>query len=169
MLVYCGIIVMPDSWRESVRSYPKTTLVSFPSVGLFVVVLFRAAPAAYGEVPRLRVESGAAAAVAGLCHTATVTPDPSCIWDLHHSLQQSRILNPLSKARDWTPIFKDISWVLNLLSHNRNSLSVDLKLFCFLNFSTVGGSYRFGTIYKPIKIIYIFPGNYKFNSDLIQL
>ena len=32
-------------------------------------------------------------------HTATATPDPSCICDLCHSLWQRRILNPMSKAR----------------------------------------------------------------------
>ena len=34
--------------------------------------------------------------------TATATPDPSRICDLHHSPRQRRILNPLSKARDQT-------------------------------------------------------------------
>ena len=43
--------------------------------------------------------------------TATATQDPSRICDLHHSSQQSWILNPLSKARDRTPILMDTSWV----------------------------------------------------------
>ena len=34
--------------------------------------------------------------------TATATQDPSCTCELHHSSQQHRILNPLSKARDRT-------------------------------------------------------------------
>ena len=34
--------------------------------------------------------------------TAAATPDLSRICDLHHSSQQRRILNPLSKARDRT-------------------------------------------------------------------
>ena len=34
--------------------------------------------------------------------TATAIQDPSCICDLHCSLQQCRILNPLSEARDQT-------------------------------------------------------------------
>ena len=34
--------------------------------------------------------------------TATVTPDPSHVWDLHHSSQKHKILNPLSEARDQT-------------------------------------------------------------------
>ena len=43
--------------------------------------------------------------------TATATPDPSSICDPHHSLQQHRILNPLSKARDRTHSLMDPSWV----------------------------------------------------------
>ena len=39
---------------------------------------------------------------AGLCHSHSHAI-PSCICDLHHSSQKHRILNPLSKARDWTP------------------------------------------------------------------
>ena len=35
--------------------------------------------------------------------TATAIPDPSHIWDLHHSLWQRQILNPLCQARDQTP------------------------------------------------------------------
>ena len=33
---------------------------------------------------------------------ATATQDPSLVCNLHHSSWQRRILNPLSKARDWT-------------------------------------------------------------------
>ena len=36
--------------------------------------------------------------------TAMATPDPSCICDLHSSLWQCWIPNPLSKARDQTCI-----------------------------------------------------------------
>ena len=46
---------------------------------------------------------------------------PSHICDLHHSLQQRQILNPLSKARNQTHILIDTSWILNLLSHTGNS------------------------------------------------
>ena len=38
-------------------------------------------------------------------------PDLSCICDLHHSSQQHRILNPLSKARDQTYILMDTSQI----------------------------------------------------------
>ena len=33
---------------------------------------------------------------------ATATQDPSCIFDLHYSSRQCRILNPLSEARNGT-------------------------------------------------------------------
>ena len=32
--------------------------------------------------------------------TATAVPGPSCVFDLHHSSQQCRIINPLREARD---------------------------------------------------------------------
>ena len=53
--------------------------------------------------------------------TATAMPDPSHICDLHHSLQQCWILNPLNKAGDGTCILMDTSQVLLPLSHNGNS------------------------------------------------
>ena len=43
--------------------------------------------------------------------TATATQDPSHIFDLHHSLQQCQIPNPLSEARDWTHILMDTSQI----------------------------------------------------------
>ena len=53
--------------------------------------------------------------------TATAMRDPSHTCDLHHSLWQCGILNPLGKARDRTCNIVDTSQVLNPLSHNRNS------------------------------------------------
>ena len=53
------------------------------------------------EVPRL----GAGSELHLLaCATATAMRDPSRICDLHCSLWQHQILNPLSKARDRTHI-----------------------------------------------------------------
>ena len=43
--------------------------------------------------------------------TATATPDPSHICDLHHSSQQHQILSPLSEARDQTYVLMDDSEV----------------------------------------------------------
>ena len=50
------------------------------------------------------------AAAASLCQ-ATAMPDPSHAFNLHHSSQQHQILNPLNKARDWTCVLIDTSWV----------------------------------------------------------
>ena len=47
-----------------------------------------------------------------LAHTTvTVTSDPSCVCDLHHSSRQRRILNPLSEAKGQTHILMDASQV----------------------------------------------------------
>ena len=43
--------------------------------------------------------------------TASATPDPSCVCNLHHSLWQCQTLNPLNEARDRTPILMDTSQV----------------------------------------------------------
>ena len=56
------------------------------------------------EIPRLGVESELQLPVYA---RATATRDPSHIFDLHHSSQQRRILNPLSEARDWTCVLMD--------------------------------------------------------------
>ena len=47
--------------------------------------------------------------------------DPIHVLDLHCSMQQHQILNPLSKVMDQTQILMDTSQVLNLLSYNGNS------------------------------------------------
>ena len=67
------------------------------------------------EVPGLGVESEQQLLAYA---TATAIPDPSCVFNLHHSSRQP---NPLSKAKDQICIFMDTSRVLNPLSHNRNS------------------------------------------------
>ena len=51
------------------------------------------------EVPRLGFEKELQLLAYA---TATAIPDPSYVFELHHSSQQHRILNPLSKARDLT-------------------------------------------------------------------
>ena len=71
------------------------------------------------KVPRLGVESELQLPA---CTTATATWDLSYICDLRCSLQQQWILNPLSEAKDLTCILMDTSQILNLLSHNRNSV-----------------------------------------------
>ena len=60
------------------------------------------------EVPRLGVESELQQPA---YITATGTPDPSCIYDLHHSSWQHQILNPLIKARDRAYILMEASQI----------------------------------------------------------
>ena len=54
---------------------------------------------------------------------ATGMPDVSHGCDLYQSSQQYGIPNPMSETRGQIHILMDTSRVLNLLSHNRNSLS----------------------------------------------
>ena len=49
------------------------------------------------EVPRLGVELELELPA---YTTATAMQDPNCVFDLHHSSRQHRILNPLIEARD---------------------------------------------------------------------
>ena len=60
------------------------------------------------EVPRLGVELEQQLPAYA---TATATPDPSHICNLHHSSRQSLILNPLSEARDRTCVPMDTSQI----------------------------------------------------------
>ena len=66
------------------------------------------------EVPGLRVRSELQLSATV---TATATPDLSHVQDLHHSLRQRQILNPLSKAPHPHGYLPN----LFLVSHNRNS------------------------------------------------
>ena len=43
--------------------------------------------------------------------TATAMPDPSYVYDPHHSSQQCQIVNPLSEARNQTCILMDTAQV----------------------------------------------------------
>ena len=65
------------------------------------------------EAPSLRVETELQLPAYG---TATAMQDLSFICDLHHSLQERQILNPLSEVRDWTHILMDTSQDLNPLT-----------------------------------------------------
>ena len=58
------------------------------------------------EVPRLGVESELQLLSYA---TATTMPDPSHVFNLHHSSQQCQILNPLMEARDRTCVLKGTS------------------------------------------------------------
>ena len=60
------------------------------------------------ELPRLGVELELQLPANG---TAIKMQDPSLVCDLHHSLEQHQILNPLSEARDQTHVLLDVSQV----------------------------------------------------------
>ena len=60
------------------------------------------------EVPRPGVESELQLLV---YTTAIAMQDPSHVFDLYHSSQQCRILNPLSEVRDRTQTLMDTSWI----------------------------------------------------------
>ena len=77
------------------------------------------------EVSRLAVKSELQLSVYA---TATATWDQSHICDLHWSLWQHQILNPLSEVRDPTCILMDTHLVLNPLSHNGNSSGTILNM-----------------------------------------
>ena len=77
------------------------------------------------EVPRLGIELELK-----LPAYTTVTADPSCVWNLHHSSWQHWILNPPSEVGDQIHILMDTSEFLNLLSHNRNSWDTFYLLNC---------------------------------------
>ena len=120
------------------------TPISKCLVPLFILLsfFFRAAPVVYGG-----------SQARGLI--AYTTPDMSRICNLHCSSQQCQILNPLSKDRDWTCIFMDISqihfrWAITgtLNSSFRNNhwylfpvytfryflcvgMTIDINVFCF--------------------------------------
>ena len=53
----------------------------------------------------------------GLCHISA-TPDLNHVCDPHHHLWRCWILNPLSKARDWSASSWRLCWVLNLARMN---------------------------------------------------
>ena len=53
--------------------------------------------------------------------TATAMQDVSPVFELHCSLWQCQVLNPLNEARDQTHVLTDTMSGSNPLSHNGNS------------------------------------------------
>ena len=99
------------------------------------------------EVPRLGVKSELQLSAHA---TARAMPDSKCICSICCCLRQHWIFNLLNKTREQTPILMRTSWVLNPLSHNRDSffsvfissflnlVSVRLKRVCYIVFSLWG-------------------------------
>ena len=70
------------------------------------------------EVPRLGVKSEL---LLPAYARATAMQDPSRVFDLHHSLWQRQILNPLSEARDQTGNLMVPSQIRSPLHHDGSS------------------------------------------------
>ena len=103
----------PGSWMTNPRPLPTSTcwmreedtcVLSGP---LLVLFLSRVTPEAYGG-SQARVESELPLPA---YTTATATPNPSHICNLHHSSQQRWILNPLIEASTRTRNLMDTCWV----------------------------------------------------------
>ena len=75
---------------------------------LLLFFFFRDAPIAYGgsQATGQNIELYLLAYA-----TTTETQNPSYTCNLHHSSQQYRIFNPLSRARDWTHVLMDTSQI----------------------------------------------------------
>lgn len=74
---------------------------------IYLYVLYRKYFSFYGhtrEISRLGVDSELQLSTYA---TAKATPDLNYTCDLHHSLWQRRIFNPLSEAKDETRTLKD--------------------------------------------------------------
>ena len=118
-------LVLPTLECLPVTGKPLTSLVGHPkSWKLFSS--FLGPNLWHMEVPELGVELELQLPAYS---TAIAMQDRSCACDLHHSSQQCRILNPLSKARDQTCIFMHMSQVLNPLCHNSNSSTGNFVLW----------------------------------------
>ena len=86
------------------------------------------------EVPRLGVELELQLPA---YTTAIATPDPSGVYDLHHSSWQRQILNPLSEAWDGTGVLMDASQIRFCCARIGTHISCSYSLPCnFGNAST---------------------------------
>ena len=79
--------------------------LSFIAYYLFIYLLFRAARAAYGS---FWARDWIRAVAAGLA-TSTAMPNMNLSVNLHHSLQQHQILNPVSEGQGLNHILMDTS------------------------------------------------------------
>ena len=83
--------------KESRKRLPVCgSLLKGEIIILFVYLIFRASPAAYGS-SQARIESELQLPAYA---TATATWGPSHVCSLHHSSWPCRITNPLIEARD---------------------------------------------------------------------
>ena len=101
--LHCGEVLSPMITSHNSLTSTGVQVLLFENIwpklcrrpkllGPFLLLLFcffRAAPTAY-DIPRLEVELELWLLAYA---TVTATPDPSHIYDLHHSLRQHQILN----------------------------------------------------------------------------
>ena len=73
-------------------------------------------------------------------------PDPSLICSLHHSSCQHRILNPLSRARDWTHVLMDTCQIC----YHWTTMGMPLKPCSWLLYHVVLNEYLLGTCIRLI-------------------
>ena len=124
LLPLCGVHFLPSQAQSSaiprratsIASSPRRCLLLCPGAssqnyfcfGLFWVFIFLGPHPKHMEVPRLGVESERQLPAYA---TAKAMPDPSHLYDLHHSSWQCQVLKPLSEARGQTCILIDTSRV----------------------------------------------------------
>ena len=106
---------------QYLRTFPMR-LVMILTNTIFFLLLFRAAPTAYGS-SQARGQMNWSHSCLLAYTTATATWDLSHVCNLHHCSWQHQILKPLSGARDQTRILMHVP-----LNHNRNSALQDFNI-----------------------------------------
>ena len=106
------MVIFDNAWGRSVtiriaglRGFSISISVS---MFYYLYTFFLGLDSWHMEVPRLGVELELQLPAST---TATAMLYLSCVFDLHHSSRQHRILNPLSRAGDRTHVLMDTSWV----------------------------------------------------------
>ena len=94
--------------QDCCNKLPKTGWIKTTDTYLFIYFVFLGQHPRRMEVPRLEIQLE----LSLLAYTpAIATQDPSHVCNLHHSLWQRWILNPLSKARVRTCLLMDVSQI----------------------------------------------------------
>ena len=101
-----SVLEIPLPYFHQLRA-PSSTFLNFHQGGLFCLFFLRATPTAYGSYQG-RSQIGATAA--GLPHSHNNVGSVPSLWSTPQFTWQCRILNPLNKARDWTPVHMDTVW-----------------------------------------------------------
>ena len=96
----------------------------------------KAAPVAYGNS---RARGQIRDTAAGLCLSQSNTRSELWIWPISTAHGNTGYFNTMSEARNWTGILRDVSWVLNMLSHNRNSSKYNFLFSPFWRISFLDG------------------------------